>query len=467
MKLSKLLLVIGMICCLTAFPSLAAYSCTSPGDEGNTMVDGTFTNTEQGRRFTGTDGVVYADHWLYYSGTRMWYYFNHDGYAVTGFQDIGGKRYYFDLKWASMKKGFFVSDGYLYCADDHTGEILTSLNGGNNYKHGRDGVDYVFDSQGHATNPEGKWDSRTLKELAESGSGSKTWAQENKNWVYYENGQKLINAWHEEDGTWYYFDENGNMAKSCVKDINGVKYSFDVSGVMKTRGRTKDEQGVLYEIGSDGVLTPVDVEAERAAGEAKRKLANDYALNERQQSLNNTINPYNNNQTVQWFNATYAILTKGNGQNIRAVGGELKLASLGGIGPQADEDNKKAIQNLLVSYWGVTDRASADLVLNTLIASGNATGSAWDYSRAMSNLGYYYLAGYYTIEETLDRSLEIAQVIQTRFTSWDEFNESYLKGYSAWSGSSDEERRTVWNGLKGSAFNPYALDWNLPLTKSW
>lgn len=467
MKLSKFLLVTGLISCLTAFPSMAAYYCTSPGAEGNVLADGTFIDTEQGRHFTGADGQVYANHWLYYSGTRMWYYFNHDGYAVTGFQDIDGKRHYFDPQKAYMKKGFFVADGYLYCGDFDTGEILTSLNGGNNAKHGRDGVYYVFDSQGHATNPEGKWDSRTLKELGESKSGSQTWAQENRNWVYYENGQKLVNAWHLESDIWYYFDENGYMLKSCVREINGVRYSFDINGAMRTRGRIKDDQGVQYEVGADGVLTLVDTEAEKAAAEAKRKLANDYALNERQQSLNKSINPYNDNPTVQWFNATYAILTKGNGHNIRAVGGILKISSLGGIGPQADEDNQKMVQNLLVSYWGVTDRASADAVLNRLVASGNATGSAWDYSRAMSNLGYYYLAGYYTIEETLDRSLEIAQIIQTRFTSWAEFNESYLAGYASWSGNSDAERRAVYNGLKESAFNPYILDWNLTLTKSW
>ena len=108
-----------------------------------------------------------------------------------------------------------------------------------------------------------------------------------------------------------------------------------------------------------------------------------------------------------------------------------------------------------------------DQVLERLIASGNATGSAWDYSRAMSNLGFYYIAGYYTIEETLDKSLETAKIIQTKFTSWDDFVESYLAGYASWSGTDASERRNIYEQLKTSAFNPFSLDWNMTLEKNW
>ena len=40
--------------------------------------------------------------------------------------------------------------------------------------------------------------------------------------------------------------------------------------------------------------------------------------------------------------------------------------------------------------------------------------------QSMSNLGFYYIAGYYTIEETLDKSLETAKTIQTKISSGDE-----------------------------------------------
>lgn len=57
-------------------------------------------------------------------------------------------------------------------------------------------------------------------------------------------------------------------------------------------------------------------------------------------------------------------------------------------------------------------------------------------------------------------------MIQTRFSSWDQFVNSYLEGYAAWAGAK-EDRRAIYEGLKTSAFNPFAIDWNLKLEKSW
>ena len=57
---------------------------------------------------------------------------------------------------------------------------------------------------------------------------------------------------------------------------------------------------------------------------------------------------------------------------------------------------------------------------------------AWDYCRALQVLGYYYVAGYYTEEETLDASLEVAKTLQGMYGSWDECMESYLAGYQYW-----------------------------------
>lgn len=466
MRRVRALLVSVMLSCMFAVVSQAAYYCTSPGVGENTKTEGTWENTDQGRRFTGADGQVYVNHWLYWSNGH-WYCFDENGYALKGFQTVEGKRRFFDLKWGYMEQNFFVTGGYLYYADSDTGEIMTSQNGGNDHPHSFNKVKYVFDEEGHATNPDGQMDELTRKKLGQKADGTKTWAKEGVHWRYYENGARLINAWHQEGGHWYYFDQDGNMMSNCVKEIDGVKYHFNSDGNMNTSGRVQDEAGNAYTANADGSLTPVDMAAEKAAKEAQEKLDHDYGVNDMQQALNKVANPYNDNAVVQWFNATYAILTRGNGQNIRAVGGILKTAGVGGRTVQMDESNSDEIRRLLVSNWGVTDRASADSVLESLIAGGNATGSAWDYSRAMSNLGYYYIAGYYTIEETLDQSLRVANIIQTKFTSWDEFVNSYLAGYAAWSGEGTESRREIYENLKGSAFNPYSLDWNMNLTKTW
>ena len=269
------------------------------------------------------------------------------------------------------------------------------------------------------------------------------WKNEGGQWHYYDSsGQMVRNDFKKSGNSMFYLDETGNIARNCEKVIGNYLYQFDADGKF-TRSK----------LGADG---------------QPEYLEGDYALNHRQQYLNKKANPYNDNQVIQWFNATYAILTKHNSYNIRAYGGELLLSGVEGEDDGITDDYiKEKNRKMLSESWGVTDRSSADAVLLRLLESARATGSAWDYSRAMSNLGFYYLAGYYTVTESLDRSLEVAKAIQQTYGSWDEFIASYLEGYDAWAGDEAENRNSIYEGLKGSAFNPYAVDWNLELKKTW
>lgn len=213
---------------------------------------------------------------------------------------------------------------------------------------------------------------------------------------------------------------------------------------------------------------------------------------------------------VQWFNNTCAVLTVSNGWDYTMFGGS-----------SADESSKNIVQSLLSEWWEVTDRASADETMDWLLQEGHRisfveemeylmeagvadapveeradivlenfevdeeeaqkyadwltlyeqygpnTVAGWDYSRAMSLLGYYYLAGYYTEEEALDKSLETAETIQAAFHSWDDFMESYFIGYEYWAGESSEERREIYEEIKASSDNPFQLDWGMIFEKSW
>lgn len=221
--------------------------------------------------------------------------------------------------------------------------------------------------------------------------------------------------------------------------------------------------------------------------------------------------------TVKWFNTAYAALTAANEGNLNAIGGVSKNA----VG-------KLLIINSLKEYWDVTDRESAEDTLDWLLTEGHRTQylddllplkeagfldmneqerdafldetgaysdeekqmllsllepydkfgeqaiAAWDYCRALQLLGYYYVADLYTKEEALDQSLEIAKTLQQSYSSWEEMMESYLWGYQYWqeddpndSNSPTAARRAVYETLKSGDQNPYTLDWNLELEKSW
>ena len=69
-------------------------------------------------------------------------------------------------------------------------------------------------------------------------------------------------------------------------------------------------------------------------------------------------------------------------------GGSLKVDGKEENGAEIDKTTRDQTRKMLKQSWGVTDRASADEALNELLESAKESGSAWDYSRAESNLGF-------------------------------------------------------------------------------
>lgn len=217
--------------------------------------------------------------------------------------------------------------------------------------------------------------------------------------------------------------------------------------------------------------------------------------------------------TLRWFNATYAVITTKNKANVNLVGGL-----------EEGDAAKLQMQNGLEQSWGVTDHASAQENLQWLLTEGHNAElledytemglgdvtreeleeildygeftaedrayyqvvyeaysqfgenaiAGWDLSRAMQMCAWYYLAGYYTYEEAMDASLEIATRLQSTFGSWDEMMQSYLYGFQYWAeddmenpDSDSYERREIYNTLKEMPNGPFSVDWNLTFQKDW
>lgn len=213
--------------------------------------------------------------------------------------------------------------------------------------------------------------------------------------------------------------------------------------------------------------------------------------------------------TVQWFNASYAILTYANGQDYNKFGGA-----------KANAIMEAQYQAMLENSWSVTDRESADETLDWILTEGHRTDfmytgellsmmaeecgedelinflmeeydesldeaeydaatyemykeygetaiDGWDYCRALSLMSFYYMAGYYTKEEALDKSLEIAETLQPMYNSWDELIDSYLRGYEYWAEEDSSERRDIYEELLAADDNPFRVDYNTTLEKTW
>ena len=74
----------------------------------------------------------------------------------------------------------------------------------------------------------------------------------------------------------------------------------------------------------------------------------------------------------------------------------------------------------------------------------------------------------------MDKMLEAAEKSQELFESWEDFNKSYLYGYSYWaeeslddSESSSAERAELVSSMESQANGPFSVDWNMALKKEW
>lgn len=215
--------------------------------------------------------------------------------------------------------------------------------------------------------------------------------------------------------------------------------------------------------------------------------------------------------TLRWFNASYAVIITQNSGNVDIVAGY-----------EANSLYKELLASVLDRDWGITDRKSLEEAIDGLLSGGHnqtaldelaqvgADGmsrddlaaamdrgditaadkiawlaaydakaaygeqaiAGWDLSRVMQLIGWGYISGYYTYEEAMDESMETAQLIQQKFSSWDDFLRSYLYGYSYWCGEDLADtssraygRQQIYESLKAAGV--YDVDWNLTFTKDW
>ena len=84
--------------------SSLASGASTPG-----ITDGLWGDYQEGRRFTYQDGTIAADRWELIMG--KWYYFNPEGYAVTGWNQIQDTWYYM-YEDGAMAAGVTTPDGY-------------------------------------------------------------------------------------------------------------------------------------------------------------------------------------------------------------------------------------------------------------------------------------------------------------------------------------------------------------------
>lgn len=224
--------------------------------------------------------------------------------------------------------------------------------------------------------------------------------------------------------------------------------------------------------------------------------------------------------TIQWMNGTYALITESNGKSRKLVGGaERSVSEMIFYRYQLEEgwdvvDEQSAAETLVwlerdghrVEYedykdfleeYGMLDVSEKEFekAMADSLAAGEFDDEdiqrffavyecsrqcpdvgilAWDLVRVNQLAGWYYVAGYLTLNESLEIQLTNSKEMQAQFDSWDDLMTSYLLGYQFWSGENADAssselavRRNIYESLKVLNDSPYALDFNMKLKRTW
>ncbi|EIF6296494.1 cell wall-binding protein [Clostridium perfringens] len=195
-----------------------------------------------------------------YNSHYIWCYIDDNGELAEGFKEINGNKYYF--KNGVMNTGKTEIEGNQYYfnesgliakgwSQNKDGEYYYTDNNGIIQKGWQkiNGIWYYFNDGGvMATGPKYMFDENTYdtKLYYFDNSGAlqykKGWVNHigkyNNDWYYINSNNELSTSWQNINGTWYYFYENGKMAKgsTAVTYSNGDKryYCFDNSGAWVT-----------------------------------------------------------------------------------------------------------------------------------------------------------------------------------------------------------------------------------------
>ena len=116
--------------------------------ESNTP--GNWNHDEKGWKFNHKDGSPVANEWyqLVWNNVTSWYYFNAEGYMVTGWFEYEGNRYYLhphsDGTQGFMYVGWHEIEGKWYyfndISDGTKGRLLTNTTTPDGYQVGADGA---------------------------------------------------------------------------------------------------------------------------------------------------------------------------------------------------------------------------------------------------------------------------------------------------------------------------------------
>lgn len=182
------------------------------------------------RYFDPETGAMVTNQW-HNEYEAVWYYFGADGIAVSGWQSIGGDKYYFYPESHDMAYGRVQIDGKNYFLN------TPGANADGRMQHSGWLYDSIY----------GKWFYATS-----SGELLTGWHNIGGTWYYFDEYGVMLTGWINVSGTWYYANASGAMATGWL-NIGGTWYYLDGSGAMVANS-WRSLGGSWYWFGDSGAM---------------------------------------------------------------------------------------------------------------------------------------------------------------------------------------------------------------------
>ena len=202
------------------------------------------------RYFDLETGAMVTNQW-HNEYEAVWYYFGADGTAVSGWQSIGGDKYYFYPENHDMAYGRVQIDGKNYFLN------TPGANADGRMQHSGWFYDSIYGKWSYATsdgelltgwhNLGGAW-----YYFNESGVMLTGWINDSGTWYYTNASGAMVTGWLNIGGTWFYLDGSGAMVANSWRSLGGSWYWFGDSGAMATGWRQVG--GAWYYFSGSGAM---------------------------------------------------------------------------------------------------------------------------------------------------------------------------------------------------------------------
>ena len=187
---------------------------------------------------TDKKGVLATGGWTE-KADGVWTYTKANGEPVTGWQQIGGKWYYFDDGWYFDNWSDYKEEGGWIENAWSKGVMAT-------------GATKIWDStwtkqHTYFFNEDGTWDTTPGWKVTDG-------QEMDVEYHYYDGNGKEVTGWQQIGGDWFYFNDDGVMKTGWVGAGDGWYFMDQASGAMTTGWACEQYDDTWYYFGNDGKM---------------------------------------------------------------------------------------------------------------------------------------------------------------------------------------------------------------------